>query len=109
MKKELYVRNGIVLALTTLLIRSIGMVFRIFLCDTLGAEGMGLYQLILSVYIVFAAVSSSGVSLCATRLYADHMAAGDGGKALYAVRRCLLFSMLTGIMAGGLLLLSADS
>ena len=108
MKKELYVRNGIVLALTTLLIRSIGMVFRIFLCDTLGAEGMGLYQLILSVYIVFAAVSSSGVSLCATRLYADHIAAGDGGKALYAVRRCLLFSMLTGIMAGGLLLLSAE-
>lgn len=84
------------------------MVFRIFLSDTLGTEGLGLYQLIISVYVVFAAVSSSGISLCTTRLYADYTAVGDCGKALYAVQRCLLFSSAAGILTGAILLLSAD-
>lgn len=96
------------LAVTALVIRSIGMIFRVFLCRILGTEGIGLYQLILSVYVVFAAVASSGISLCTTRLYADYAAVGDNGKAFFAVKRCLLFSLVIGAAAGVLLLLSAE-
>ena len=34
-----------------LALRALGMVFRVFVAARLGPEGMGLYQLILSVYI----------------------------------------------------------
>ena len=108
MEKRVYLKNGITLAVTALTIRSIGMVFRSFLCRTIGAEGIGLYQLILSIYVVFAAVSSSGVSLCATRLYADYTAAGDSGRAFYAVKRCLRLSAGLGLTAGILLWLTAE-
>ena len=77
MQKKRFIKNGMILVITSLLIRSMGLLFRSFLSEQLGAEGMGLYQLALSVYMVFVLVSSSGVSMCSTRLFADYSAAGD--------------------------------
>ena len=81
---------------TALMIRSIGMVFRIFLADALGTEGMGLYQLVMSIYIVFAAVSSSGISLCTTRLFSDNAANDDYGKGRYFTEKSFVLSMFIG-------------
>ena len=41
-------------------LRALGMVFRVFVAARLGPEGMGLYQLILSVYMVFVSLAASG-------------------------------------------------
>ena len=42
-------------------LRALGMVFRVFVAARLGPEGMGLYQLILSVYMVFVSLASAGI------------------------------------------------
>ena len=96
------------MAVSALIIRSMNMFFRVFMADTIGAEGIGLYQLIISVYIFFAAVSTSGISLTATRLYSDFSAKGDYAKAKYAVRKCILISLISGAFLGAVMYVSAD-
>ncbi len=107
-KKQLFLKNGLIMAVSALIIRSMNLFFRVFLADRIGAEGIGLYQLTVSVYIFFAAAATSGISLTTTRLYADFSARGEYGKAKDAVRKCLIISVIAGTVLGGLLFLSAN-
>ena len=95
------------MAASALTIRTMSMTFRVFLTDRLGTQGVGLYQLVLSVYLVFAAVASTGVSLCATRVFSELCAQGHEGKARFSVERCMIFSFLLGTMLGALMLAGA--
>ena len=41
--------------------RIFGFIFRIYLSNRLGAEGMGLYQLVLSLYMLVVTFATSGI------------------------------------------------
>lgn len=73
-----YVKNAVLLTATGFALRALGMVFRVLIAARLGPEGMGLYQLILSVYMVFTAVASAGINTASTRLAAQCMERGQG-------------------------------
>ena len=45
-----------------------GFLYRIILSRTLGSEGMGMYQVALSVFAVLATVAASGLPLTVSRL-----------------------------------------
>jgi len=107
-QKQLFLQNGLILGVTAIINRTVGMVFRIFLGNTIGSEGLGLYQLALSVYLVFLTVSASGISLCTTRMYADHAAAGQLGKAQRSVEKCMAFSFAFGLILCVILLITAE-
>ncbi len=107
-KKKQFIKNGIVLSLTTLVIRSIGMWFRIYMSERVGTEGIGLYQLILTVYALFATVTTSGVSLTVTRLVTDLLAQNEIAKAKYLTYRCLIASVLISLVFGIVLFSSAE-
>ncbi len=68
--------------------------YHIFLSRTIGAEGVGLYQVCLSVFAVFLTASSSGIPVTVSRLIAKHNADGnEKGKhaAVTAGVVCTLF------------------
>ena len=93
----------------SLIIRSTGMLFRVFFAGVTGAEGLGLYQLVMSVYLVFAATVSSGVCLCATRLFTELSARGKPAQARYAAEYCMRLSFVTGLAGGALMFSCADT
>lgn len=52
MKKKRFLFNAAVLTGTSLVTRTIGISFRVYMSNIIGAEGIGLYQLICAVYFL---------------------------------------------------------
>lgn len=88
---------------TSLLMRTIAMVFQVYVAGRIGAAGIGLYQLIMSVYLLATTLATSGIRLAATRLVAEQLGKGASQGARRATRCCLGYSALFGIGAMALL------
>ena len=69
-KRRTYLHNAALLTGSGLVLRALGMGFRIVLAAYLGSEGMGLYQLILALYMVFVSFATAGVNVASARLAA---------------------------------------
>ncbi len=77
MKKTIFVKNAAYLTASSLVLRFAGIVFKIWLAAKIGAEGMGLYQLVFSVYILVSSFAQSGIPTAVTRLTAEESALGN--------------------------------
>ncbi|MGN0536759.1 MAG: oligosaccharide flippase family protein [Acutalibacteraceae bacterium] len=106
--KKRFFFNVIVLSVTSFIAYLISMGFRIYLSDCIGTEGIGLYQLITSIFVFFATITTAGMNLTATRLSTELISKGQFGKARRCVALCVLLSVTTGIVGGGLLFFGAD-
>lgn len=106
LKKTAFIRNALILTGTSLLLSSVGIYFRIYVSNKIGAEGMGLYQLTTSIYILAATFATSGISTAVTRLVSEESA--KGGDVRKILRRCFGLAALFGIGAEILLIASAD-
>lgn len=95
---RLFFLNAGMLACVNILIRLISVSFNAYISGKVGAEGMGLLTLVMSVYGLTVTVASSGVNLAAVRLTAESLAKGESCRAV--VRGCLLYSLLFGVFAG---------
>ena len=77
-RRRRYLQNAALLTASSLVLRLLGMGFRVILSAYLGGEGMGLYQLIMALYAVFIALATAGVNVASTRLAAQSLARGQG-------------------------------
>lgn len=105
MKKKLAVNTSI-LTCTSVMIRLIGMGFNAWLSGRIGPEGVGLFQLIMSVYSLAVMLAVSGMRMAATRLASEAIALGDGTRGVMSA--CLRVSGGMGLAAMALLFVLAD-
>ena len=80
-RRKTYLQNAALLTACGLVLRVLGMGFRVVLSAFLGSEGMGLYQLILAVYMVFVSLATAGINVASARLAAQSLARGLGMSA----------------------------
>lgn len=97
MKKRIFIKNAAVLTVTALVLRCAGMLLRIYLSNTVGAEGMGLYQLIFSVYMLVSTFASAGLSTAVTRLCADELVCGSDTSVKRVMRRAAELTIIIGV------------
>ena len=109
MKKKAFFINAVILTLSSLVGRFLYMGFRVWFSQLIGPEGMGAYQLILSVFLPAVAISTAGVSLTVTRLVTSAMGKKQPETIPSAVARCFGFSLLMSLTACVVLWLGADS
>lgn len=69
-----------VLACGNVLLQVLGFVYRVVLSRFAGAEGLGVYRLVNSVYLVLNAGCLSGVTTACSRLSAACEARGESGR-----------------------------
>lgn len=93
MKKRLFLQNAAVLSGTSLLLKGIGVFFRIWLSNHLGAEGMGLHQLIFSVYVLGSTIATTGLSTAVTRMVTEASATGNDRAVPRVLGRALLLAI----------------
>lgn len=105
MKKTLFIKNAAVLTVSGLLLRFAGIVFKVWMASNVGAEGMGLYQIVFSVYVLFA---TSGISTAVTRLVADELALGSQKGIHKILLRAVQFTLIAAAVSLSLLFFGAD-
>ena len=94
-----YVRNAAVLMGAALLMRSVSLVFNAYVSGKIGAEGMGLFSLIMSVYGFAVTFATSGINLAVTRLCAEAIGEGDPGRIRSVLRHAVLYACFFGGIA----------
>lgn len=61
------IKGTFILTISGILSKLIGFYYRIFLSDTIGANGVGIYQMILPIIGLFAAISCAGVEIAMSK------------------------------------------
>ena len=102
-----FILNGLLLSLVSLILRAVGVFFNAFITNRVGAEGMGLYQLVLSVYSPALTLATAGVNLATSRLIAEEMEKVGHGCTRALLRRVIVYT-LTASTAVALLLYAAS-
>ncbi|RPF48099.1 stage V sporulation protein B [Hydrogenoanaerobacterium saccharovorans] len=110
MKKiKAFVINAVLLTVTSLLMRTVGVSFGVYLSNKIGAAGIGLYQLIMSVYVLAVTLATSGVNLASTRLVAEELGRNNPSGAKKAMHRCLAYSIIFGTATAIVLFANAET
>ena len=81
----------------------LGFLYRILLSRTLGAEGLGRYQMALTVFSVLLMLSASGLPATLSRTVAAHRTRGDKRAERSAVTAALLLSLCVSLFFEALL------
>lgn len=99
--------NTLMLTISSLVMRSIGMAFQVYLTNSISASGVGLFGLIMSVYTLFTTLAVSGIRFATTRLVSEELGISPTGKIAKIVRTCLGYSLFFGTISTVLLLITA--
>ena len=94
-----FFRSGILLTLVGLAMRTVGMFFGAFISRAVGAEGTGLYTLVMTVYSFAVTLATSGISLTVTRLVASAIGEGRPSEVGRVLHGAFLYSLLFGVIA----------
>ncbi len=86
--------NTILLTLSTIIIRSVAMGFQVYISNLIGAEGIGIFELVMSVYGLAAVIGGSGIRVTSTCLIAEEFGYGRTHGVKKAVRQCLLYGVV---------------
>lgn len=105
-KKLVY--NTALLTGSSLLMRCIGMAFQAWLAGRIGATGIGLFQLVMSVEMLCTTLAVSGIRFAATRIVAEEIGSGREWAVGTAVFRCCMYSLLFGCAAAAVLMSFAE-
>lgn len=96
----------LILTASSILMQTVGVSFNVWLTARLGAAGIGLFQLILTVYNLAVTLGCGGVRLASTRLTVEGIARGENVKR--TVRGCVRYAFLVGCAVAALLFVFAD-
>ena len=91
--------NGIMLTLVGIAIKGVSIGFNSFVTRAIGAEGIGLYTLVMTVYSFALTFATSGISLTVTRLVSGAIGEGRGERISGILRSALIYSSIFSIFA----------
>ena len=99
MKKNL-VTSAVILIIAGLITKILGFVYRIYMSNLIGAEGMGLYQLIMPVYALAWSISCSGFTTTISKLTSQEKAKGQHGNINRFLKQAVVITSALGLLLG---------
>ncbi len=88
-----FIASGLLLTFSALIMRSISVSFGAYVSRTAGAEAMGVFSLIMSVFGFALTVATSGVNLAVTRMISEALGEGDETLLHKCMRKCTLYCL----------------
>ena len=103
-----YLANGLLMTLVALALRGLGVTFNAYITKTIGAEALGLYTLLGSVYSFALTLALSGINLTTTRLVSDGIGEKSALKVRKSMQKCICYALFFGLLSSALLLFLAE-
>ena len=93
--KQAFARSAACIMIFTIVTRVVGFVYRIYLSNVLGPEGMGIYQIVFAVFAVLITLTSSGIPVTVSRQSAIHFEHKNTASAERTVTAAALVGLVT--------------
>lgn len=106
--KVIFIKNALMLTVTGLIIRFLGMIFRVWLAGAVGAEGMGLYSQVFSFYMLASAFASTGINTAVTRMVSEEVSKGRFGAVKPILARCIAVTLTIALTSAAVIFFGAD-
>ncbi len=108
MKRKKLILNALILTSTTMAVSFITMGFRVYLSNKIGTEGMGLYQLLMSIHMMAATLAISGIRVTTTRLIAEELGRKNYKKINSIMKKAFIYSLFFSLITTYLVFSNAD-
>lgn len=84
------------------------LVFNVYISNQIGSEAVGVFSLVMAVYLFFITVATSGLNIAVTVIVSEKFAINKEKTGIKAIRTCIFFSLLLGIVAGSLIIIFSN-
>lgn len=108
LKRRKLIINALILTFTTVTLGFVNTSFRVYLSNKIGAEGMGLYQLIMSIHIMTSTLAISGIRVTTTRLIAEELGRGNMNNIKNIMKKAFIYSLFFSTLTSLLLYNGAE-
>ena len=95
--------NALLLSAASLLMRTVGVWFGVYVSNRAGAEAMGLFSLMAGVYGFALTLATSGIHLGVTRVITEAIGEGKRERIAPAMRHAVLYALCFGLGAAALI------
>lgn len=102
-----YTASALLLAFAGMIAKILGAVYRIPLTNLLGAEGIGIYQLVFPIYALMLTLSSSGIPTAIARLVSEKRTLGEKLEEQKVMKSSFVLLFVLGTLATLIMLLIA--
>lgn len=92
MDSRTIVKGTVILTISGIAVKIMGFVYRIYMTRLIGAEGMGLYQLIMPFYMLAFSLTSAGLTTAVSKVTSAEM----GKKRIKSGFMCAVYASLIG-------------
>ena len=89
--------------------KSIGMFFNLYIANKIGSEAIGVFNLVMSVYMFAVTIATSGLSLACTCIVSEQFTKDNFLEGFKAVKTCMVFSLILGLMSSFLVLIFSNT
>ena len=90
-RAKTFIYNSLLLTMSAVLMRAVGVAYNVYISNRVGAEVMGLYSLVTNVWGFALTLATSGINLAATRCVAE--AGENKNEVNAAMRKCIIYSL----------------
>jgi len=106
--KKKILTGALILTAAGIITRVLGFVYRIYMSNLMGAEGMGLYQLIMPVYTLAWSIACAGFNTTVSKLTAQERAKGEYGNMSLMLKQSVVITSVLGVLLTFVLYFGAE-
>lgn len=106
--RKSFASGAVILMVAGLAARLLGFFYRIYLSNLVGAEGIGLYELVIPVYTAVVLTITSGITIAVSKMVAEQNARRDGINPGRVTMCAFMIAAAAGLIVSVFILLNTD-
>ena len=94
--------------ISSLILQIISVGFNVYITNKIGEEALGVFNLIMSVYLFGITLAAAGINIASTRVVSEELACNNSSGAKEAAKKSIIISFCTGLIASCIFFIFAD-